>query len=97
MTESTEQPDLFGPQTPPSSLSAVELREVLRFGKWDAKCGLSLRNHYSERISGDRLAAYESAFRAERTQIHLKRSMHPNARLPREIVFRAVIERLVPK
>jgi hypothetical protein len=72
-TETTEQPDLFGPQAPPSPLSAVELREVLRFGKSDAKCGLPLRNHYSDRISGERLAAYESAFRSERAQLRPRR------------------------
>ena len=57
------QMDLFDAPRP-SSLAV--LREEGRFGMWDARCGLSLRNYYSDRISGDRLAAYEQAFRQER-------------------------------
>lgn len=62
----TEQLDLWC--AVPVTVSPAVLREEARFGKWDAKCGLPLRNRYSQRISGDRLAAYESAFRTERTQ-----------------------------
>jgi hypothetical protein len=47
-------------------VSPALLREEERFGKWDARTGLTLRNHYSSRIFGKRLAAYERAFREER-------------------------------
>ncbi len=59
------QMDLFGP--PPSK--AGVLHEEERFGKWDAKCGLALRNHYSVQLYGDRLAAYERAYRDERAAL----------------------------
>jgi GGDEF domain-containing protein len=57
--------DLFG-NPMPVSLSPVDLREIQRFARLDAKTGLPLRNYYSERISGEWLAAYESAFRSQR-------------------------------
>ena len=55
--------DLFGraEQSVTSSL-----REVERFGKWDAKTGLALRNYYSNQLAGAALAAYEKGFREER-------------------------------
>jgi hypothetical protein len=59
----TEQLDLFGL---PVSIPDVVLREERRFGQLDAKTGLAIRNHYSNRISGARLAAYEQAFREQR-------------------------------
>ncbi len=61
------QLDLFVEPTPPL-ISAKALKEEMRFGKWDAKCGLPLRNYYSSRISGDRLAVYELAFLEERNR-----------------------------
>ncbi len=57
--------DLFGR---PAPLPPNVLREEERFGKWDARTGLTLRNHYSDRISGERLATYERAFREERAR-----------------------------
>lgn len=59
-----EQSDLFGPLPP----SAAVLREEARFGEQDARTFLPIRNHYSDRIDGERLAAYERAFRAERAR-----------------------------
>jgi hypothetical protein len=56
------QVDLLGPLPTPTAV----LREEARFGARDAQSGLPLRNHYSTRISGDRLAAYEGGFRAAR-------------------------------
>lgn len=58
------QLELFDAPVP--TISQTILREEGRFGKWDAKTGLTLRNHYSDRISGERLVAYERAFREER-------------------------------
>lgn len=46
-----EMPDLFGWSASPAP---SVLREEERFGKWDARTGLTLRNHYSSRISGAR-------------------------------------------
>jgi hypothetical protein len=59
----TAQLDLFAP--PNMAPSPVILRQEERFGMWDAKTGFPLRNDYSERIAGERLAAYERGFRRE--------------------------------
>ncbi len=56
------QMELFGP--PPAKASVFHEEE--RFGRWDAKCGLALRNAYSAQLYGDRFTAYERAFRDER-------------------------------
>ena len=61
-----DQLDLFAPGPPPSPAA---LREEERFGLWDAKCGLPLRNRYSDRLPEERLAAYERGFRAERARM----------------------------
>jgi hypothetical protein len=61
----TDQLDLFGAL---ESAAPVSLKEERRFGKWDAKCGLPLKNYYTDRISGERLAAYIEAFREERAK-----------------------------
>jgi hypothetical protein len=61
----TGQPDLF---QAPLQLSATETREIERFGTWDARCGASLRNYYSDRLSAAEREIYQRAFRAERTK-----------------------------
>ena len=68
MTDPT-QLDLFVPKTNPRPQKPVtdqELREEARFGKMDAITGLPLHNGYSKRLLGERLAAYETAWRATR-------------------------------
>ena len=45
------------------------LREEERFGFWDARTGLALRNRYSERLSAARLLAYEGGFRRGRAEL----------------------------
>ena len=56
---SNRQPELFAPP--------ADVREERRFGKMDALCGLPLSNHYSSRITGERLSAYTEAFRQQRS------------------------------
>ena len=64
MTEQTTQGDLFGSAPP----SASVIREEERFGRMDAGSGLGLRSYYSNRLSGERLAAYERGWREERAR-----------------------------
>ena len=66
MTDWT-QLDLFVPKTNPRPQKPVadqQLREEARFGKIDAITGLPLHNGYSNRLLGERLAVYETAWRA---------------------------------
>ena len=54
----TNQLELFAPP-PRATVSPLTLREEERFGRMDFRCRLPLRNDYSTRLMGQRLAAYE--------------------------------------
>ena len=57
------QLDLFS--VPPAQASQKVLREEHHFGIMDRRSGLGIRNYYSERIGGERLAAYKAGYRGE--------------------------------
>lgn len=57
--KSRRQLDMYG-WTP---ITEATKREEESFGYRDALCGLPFSNHYSNRISGERLAAYERGYR----------------------------------
>jgi hypothetical protein len=59
-----EQLDLFTASR--ALVSAKTLREEERFGRLDFITGLPLGNHYSSRINGERLIAYERGYRDAR-------------------------------
>lgn len=72
MASMTEQLDLFAPSTAaPVALSAAARREFEHFGIMDARTGLPLRGpeSFASRITGEKRAVYETAFRAERERM----------------------------
>lgn len=56
----TKQLDMF------AQPKRVPLKDEALFGKMDAICGFPLSNRYSRQLTGDRLTAYEQAWREAR-------------------------------